>query len=148
MFRDKNPGFSFQILGTDISQQMVELCKNGVYRGRSVESFKKTMPGAFDRYMEQNGEECQVISEIRGRLKFRTHNLFQRLSGSEKFDLILLRNVLIYFTPTDQEIVVGKLVPALANDGTLIIGESESLANIKSDFCHLEPLIYQKKNVA
>lgn len=124
-FRDQNSAFTYQIQGTDISGEMVDLCRKGEYSGRSLELFQRTQPELFQRYMVQaSNATFQVHPEIKKRLKFQTHNLFHSFSSSEKFDLILLRNVLIYFKTDDQEKVLSLLASKLSADGILVIGES------------------------
>lgn len=144
-FKDKNSDFVFQILGTDISKEMVTLCQKGIYGGRSIESFKNSRPEWFSKYMTKSEEGLyQVNPEIKARIRFQQHNLFKPLLSQDRFDLVLLRNVLIYFTATDQEKVLHTLFPRLADQGLLIIGESESLSHIQNSFKHVEPLIYTK----
>ncbi len=143
--KDKNPKFSYEILGTDISQEMVRTCQTGVYKGRSIGSFKTTRPEWFHKYMKSQGsDEFQVTPEIKSRLKFQQHNLFKPLVSTQKFDLVLLRNVLIYFTDVDQEKVLKLIEPRLSDTGILIIGESESLTNIQTGYSNIQPLIYKK----
>ncbi len=91
-------------------------------------------------------ESFEVLPEIKSRLKFQNHNLFKNFDRREKFDLVLIRNVLIYFTASDQEKVVSLINPKIAEDGTLIIGESESLTHINTNFKAIEPLVYQQKS--
>lgn len=144
-FRDKNPKFSYQILGTDISREMVEICKAGLYKGRSIERFKTWKPDLFMKYMKPaNEDNFQVLPEIRARLKFQEHNLFRPLPFMGSFDLVLVRNVLIYFTGKDQEKVLKLIEPKLKDTGTLIIGESESLTHIHTGYLPEQPLIYHK----
>lgn len=141
-FKETHPAFTYQIVGTDISTKMVARATEGKYSGRSIESFR-THP-RFSKFMKESGEHYQAISEIRSRLEFRHHNLFQKLSA-QPFDLILLRNVLIYFKGPDQEKVIANLSPLLSPDGLFIIGESESLTHIQTDFESVAPLIYRPK---
>lgn len=145
-FKEKNPSFLYQITGTDISSEMVELCRRGHYSGRSIESFRKARPDLFEKHLRLVGQEAyEVKPEIKSRIKFHQHNLFKPLSRPEKFDLVLIRNVLIYFKGPDQEKVISLIEPLLAEDGVLIIGESESLTYIKSNFKSTEPLIYRHR---
>lgn len=148
-FKEKNPTFLYQITGTDISKEMVGLCQQGHYSGRSIESLKKTRPELFDKYMTKAiGESFQVIPEIKSRLKFQQHNLFQTFQHHERFDLVLIRNVLIYFKAPDQEKVISQIGPKMAEDGVMIIGESESLTHINTSFKSIEPLIYKQNPAA
>jgi len=50
-FKEKNPSFLYQIIGTDISNEMVELCNRGEYSGKSIHAFQKTKPELFEDYM-------------------------------------------------------------------------------------------------
>ncbi len=144
-FKLKNPGFDYQILGTDISQDMISLCESACYSGRSIEAFRNQRNSYFVKYLNLRKDETyEVVSELRSRVKFKCHNLFQPLKSSPKFDLILLRNVLIYFKQADQEKVLNNAFPLLEDDGFLIIGESESLTHICSPFEMVKPLIYRK----
>lgn len=145
-FKDKNPTFSFQIFGSDISQEMVDLCEAGTYSGRSIEAIKTAKPELFSRYMESVDDSgaFRVRSEIKNKIRFKKHNLFMPLAARSQFDLILLRNVLIYFKPEDQEKVTALIEPKMKEDGCLIIGESESLTHIKTDLLSEQPLIYRK----
>lgn len=143
-FKENNPSFLYQITGTDISKEMVGLCQQGQYSGRSIEAFRKTRPELFEKYMTQaTGDSFEVIPEIKSRLRFQQHNLFQSLLQKEKFNLVLIRNVLIYFKGQDQEKVISLIGPKMADDGVMIIGESESLTHINTNFKSIEPLVYK-----
>ncbi|MBS1963053.1 MAG: protein-glutamate O-methyltransferase CheR [Bdellovibrionales bacterium] len=142
-FRLRTPGFSFEVHGTDISEEQVGLCREGRYTGRSIEAFQSNRPDLFRKYMRPEGEAFTLVPSVRERLRFQTHNLFERVRDPKPFDLVLLRNVLIYFVPTDQAKVLEQVHRALVPGGTLIIGESESLGSLKTDFDPLVPLIYR-----
>lgn len=144
-YKEKNPGFDYHVLGTDISREMIECCRKGLYQGRSIESFCAKKPELFKKYMAGNTSGFfSVIPEIKNRIRFSEHNLFKRLNSPMDFDLILLRNVLIYFSQTDQEAALKLIHSKLADRGNLIIGESESLTYLKTGFRQIEPLIYRK----
>jgi len=150
-FKEKNPSFQYQILATDISQEMVALASAGLYSGRSIESFREQRAALFQKYMkpsEPGGAQFHLSSAIRSRIQFRTHNLFQSLYPKEIFQLVLLRNVLIYFTREDQEKVLANLSGQLAPQARLIIGESESLAYMQCAFSFVMPLVYGLQTVS
>jgi chemotaxis protein methyltransferase CheR len=147
-FKDKNSSFDYEISGSDISRRVVNICKEGHYQGRSIETFRNTMPQVFARYMINNTDEkFSVLPDIKKRISFFEHNLFTKLKNKTIFDLILVRNVFIYFSPTDQRIVLDLILPHLADDGILIIGESESLSGIDAGVEKIENLIYKKSFV-
>lgn len=143
-FRTHHLHFTYQIIGTDISEEMISLCKNGRYSGRSLELFKKQKPELFYKYMTQTKEgDYEASMVLRNHLRFQQHNLFEAFKVTVKFDLVLLRNVLIYFSRPDQEEVLNILRPALKDEALLIIGESETLSHIATPFKIIEPLIYR-----
>lgn len=143
-FKQSHPAFKFSILGTDISGEMVDLCRKGVYRGRSVESYKIGKPDLFSMYLQRHGDAYSVASSLRSHVRFERHNLFEPLKSSDKFDLILVRNVFIYFKAEDQEKILGLMHPKLEDQGLIMIGESETLNNLKCSFQKVENLIYRK----
>jgi chemotaxis protein methyltransferase CheR len=143
-FSDSHPGFDYRIHGTDIDTFVLEKAKLGVYRGRSIERFRQAMPNWFNRYMIGNDADgYEVLPNIKSRIQFNQFNLFSAPPSGPKFDLVLLRNVLIYFTKTDQENVLSTAYGRMAPGAALIIGESESLNSLNTGFEFIAPTIYQ-----
>jgi chemotaxis protein methyltransferase CheR len=117
-FKEVTAGFEYKITGTDISGEMINRCKKGDYSGRALEYFQKNKTECFKKYMKSaEGESFRALSEIRNHLHFEQHNLFYPSRLASKFDLILVRNVLIYFCPSDQETVLSLLAPKLKDAG-------------------------------
>ena len=143
-FQDANPGFRYQVIGTDISKQMVSLCESGQYSGGSIRSFQESNAQWFSKYMIASGSDCfKAAPKIQRQMRFAQHNLFLPLKKAANFDLVLLRNVLIYFDSHDQEAVLSNIYPRLKKSGLLVIGESESLSNIKCRFEKESTYIYK-----
>jgi chemotaxis protein methyltransferase CheR len=140
----KNPGFNYQIFGTDISSEVLATAENAEYTGRSIESFKTSNRPLFDKYMKPSKDTYRVSSEIRSKIKFGIHNLFHPPADRKNYDIIFLRNVLIYFEPKDQEKVLTNISKGLVADGILVIGESESLNSLNTSFKYKLPLVYEK----
>jgi chemotaxis protein methyltransferase CheR len=143
-YQDRKTSFSYRILGTDISSEMVELCRLGRYSGRSIEAFRKAHPELFQKHLVPSEGGHELASRIRSRMQFKVHNLFQKPVGNGEYHLVLLRNVLIYFTPEDQEKVLKHIHASLVPGGVLVIGESESLGNLNTPFERVAPLIYRR----
>lgn len=144
-FKEQHPDFLYKIIGTDISNEMVHLCQAGAYGEKSLQTFKTLKPECFVKFMRKlPDEKYETVSEIKSRIRFQQHNLFKTFITKDSFDLILIRNVLIYFSPGDQEKVLNLVETNLAPTGLLMIGESESLTHIKTGFQYVEPLIYKK----
>ncbi len=143
-FKLKNPGFTYQILGSDISTEVLVIADRAEYLGRSIEAFKTSNRILFDRYMQPSGDMFKVHYEVKAKIRFEIHNLFTLPKERNHFDIVFLRNVLIYFEPADIEKVLANLSKAIANQGILIIGESESLNSLKTNFKYKQPLVYEK----
>lgn len=142
-FRNKNPGFSYQIYGTDISSDVVAVAEKAEYAGRSIELFKTTNRPLFDKYMQPHGEGFKVHPDVKLKIRFGLHNLFSIPRERNFYDIVFLRNVLIYFEPPDIEKVLSNISKGLVFSGTLIIGESESLSSLKTPFKYKQALVYE-----
>lgn len=144
-FRAKTPGFDYKIFGTDVSSQVVATAEEGIYPIRAVQRFKQEVPDLFEKHMTGDDTKgYQVTPDIRRRIRFKHHNLFRALSPPQKFDIILIRNVLIYFTHEDQENALRNAERCMHPGATLIIGESETLSPLKTNFVATAPLVYRQ----
>jgi len=143
-FRQKHPSFDYQITGTDISPRVVDIANTGLYSGRSIQRFKEAEPEMFNAHMVGDEEKgFGVKPSIKSKIRFSTHNIFKPYRHTSKFDIVLLRNVLIYFTKADQEKALLNVDRSLQSDGVLVIGESETLSPLKTSFSSVAPLIYR-----
>ena len=144
-FRARNQSFSYQLLGTDISTNVLAIAEKGEYQGRSIDAFLSSNKQTFGKYLTPVGDAFRVADHVRGKIRFSTHNLFQQFPQANSFNIVFLRNVLIYFEPEDQEKVLQNVSRALLDNGTLVIGESESLSRLKTPFQFKSPLIYENR---
>jgi chemotaxis protein methyltransferase CheR len=120
-------GWNIQIDGTDISCDVVERARAGRYHRIEV---NRGLPARYlVKYFEQDGEDWVARNEIRAMCNFRQANLCApRLPFSrrnDQFDLILLRNVMLYFSPETRAAVLNGLHGLIAPDGILLLGSSE-----------------------
>ncbi len=146
-FKSANAGFDYAILGSDVSSQVIETSRDGRYVGRTVERFRQARPELFSRYMTGDDDiGYHVSAEIRRAIKFKTHNLFRPLAHPAKFDIVFLRNVLIYFTKEDQEAVLSNIHRQMTHEGVLIIGESETLSRLSTNFRPVAPMTYRSQS--
>ncbi|MFK7854743.1 MAG: protein-glutamate O-methyltransferase CheR [Granulosicoccus sp.] len=143
-FKELNRDFDYSILGTDIAPRVVDVANKGIYKGRAVKRFREATPELFSKYMVGDDDAgFSVTLEIKKKIRFEIFNLFDDGRRQPKHDLILLRNVLIYFSKEDQKRVMKKIHSRLKTNGIAIIGESETLNNLNTDFEPLEPTIYR-----
>jgi chemotaxis protein methyltransferase CheR len=141
-FRLQHPGFRYRILGTDIARRVLEVGRAGKYQGRNIDGLRKIRPALLDKNFLQVGDHFSVIPALRAGITFREHHLHKRLADPTRFDLVLLRNVLIYFDEPGQEGVLENVRQSMVPGGVLLVGESESLGRIRTGFRYLQPLIY------
>lgn len=140
-FKLKNPGFNFHVMGSDISSDVLAEAQGGEYFEKSIEFIRRSQPALFEKYFIAKGEKTYaVIPELKKKVQFGPHNLFK--VRKELFDIVFLRNVLIYFTSEDQEIVLKNVAKSLKDKGTLIIGESESLNRLDTPYEFKAACIY------
>lgn len=133
----KKPGTlsgSVQIVGTDISQTMLNQCKEGVYdslalaRGLSPERKRQFFEPLGD------GSRMKVSDRVKKLVTFRHFNLLDSYSALGKFDIIFCRNVLIYFSPEIKSKILNQFASSLNPGGYLMLGASESLSGLTDRF--------------
>jgi chemotaxis protein methyltransferase CheR len=116
-------GWDVKIIATDISRQVVDYAARGRYRRLEV---NRGLPARLlVKYLERDGEEWEVIPKLRSMCEFRCANLCEPLPLMPRFDLVLLRNVLLYFPQTDRTRVLADVHRQLAPGGYLILGNAE-----------------------
>lgn len=147
--RKSEPGFNYSVLGTDVSARVLERAETGSYDEAAFAQFRKDAPDLFAEHMKcDDAGRVQISPDIRSRIKFKRHNLQERLGGAGPFDVVFLRNVLIYFTNEDQENILRHVHALMPNDGVLYIGESETLSRLNTDFEIVAPMIYRPVSTA
>ena len=136
-----------EIIGTDISQQMLQLCRAAEYDQLSIsrglpEQFKLTFFEPAD-----NGN-LRLKSQVKALAKFRSINLLDSYSSLGKFDIIFCRNVLIYFSHEVKKQILQKVAACLQDDGILFLGASESISGLTDRFnmVRCNPGLYYIKN--
>jgi chemotaxis protein methyltransferase CheR len=146
-FQTREPAFRYQILGTDISRQMLVTARAGQYGGRSVDKIRESHPQLFAKYMMATAGGACVCESLKKQVTFAEHNLLAALPGTEPFDLVFLRNVLIYFDAEQQERILAKARHSMTPEARLILGESESLSRLNTAYQFEMPLIYSHSGV-
>lgn len=145
LLRDSS-GYNFNLLGTDISDSALAQASYGKYNRFEIErGLDKKL---LQKYFTLFGDSWKVRDELRAMVNFRKLNLMTPFTALGKFDIILCRNVAIYFTLEDRKKLFNKLEASLADDGYLIIGSTESLTGVCPKFVpkrHLRSIFYQKK---
>jgi chemotaxis protein methyltransferase CheR len=139
-------GVSYDILATDIDTKVLGLARNGVYPKERLGQVPETYHhSGFCFGRDEISDWVKVRKEIKAPVKFQQLNLTTGPFGlKQDFDLVLCRNVLIYFSPQTISKVAESLHQCASKDGVLLIAHSESLQNINASWKYVRPSIYQK----
>ena len=135
------PLSDIEIQATDIDLQVMEKAKKGLYMEKSIVAVPEEMK---KKYFKQVNLSVQVDDEIKKRVKFRQHNLL-RDSYIKDCDMIVCRNVLIYFTDEAKDEIFQKFYDCLKPGGILFIGSTEQIMNYKDiGFLRRGSFFYEK----
>ncbi|HEB33341.1 MAG TPA: protein-glutamate O-methyltransferase CheR [Spirochaetes bacterium] len=121
------------ILATDISEKILEKAEKGIYTENELQ---KGLPHNMkEKYFRKNDTCWLVDDKLRNIIKFQILNLAKPFSCKlDNFDIILCRNVIIYFSAEFKRKIIDQISDLLNPGGVLILGASENLYNISSDF--------------
>lgn len=142
--------WNIQIVGTDISNAILEKAAQAIYNKNSLRSLPPDkLPKFFTEIEDGN---FKIKENIKKMVEFKNLNLIDRMGMriNRDFDVIFCRNVLIYFDVESKKQVISSLYNSLANNGHLFIGHSESLHGISTAFklVHLKnAMVYKKDKV-
>jgi chemotaxis protein methyltransferase CheR len=142
---EKIASFDVKILATDISTKVLAKAARGVYPGKQLSKIPEhQLRKYFQRgYGRQEGY-FRVKQPLTEMFEFSRHNLMDPFEFKGTFNLILCRNVMIYFNNKTRQSLIDKLYDCLENGGYLLIGHAESLTGIKHRFRYIQPSVYKK----
>lgn len=135
----------WSVTGTDISSRVVEIATEGAYpleRSKNIPT--RYLHEHCRKGIDDNAGTFRISKEIRQKVKFMLANLQQSQQALGAFDLIFLRNVMIYFDGPSKQRVLNHVIDRLKPEGILFIGHAESLNGITDEVKSLQPAIYQK----
>ena len=125
--------WKIDIVGTDVSRQAVDRAREGLYSQFEVQRGLPVMQ-MMRWFEEAGGHQWQISPELRKMVRFQVHSLLEPPPQPRRFDIILCRNVLLYFAPDTQKAVFRRLVEASAPDACLMLGAGETVIGHTSDF--------------
>jgi chemotaxis protein methyltransferase CheR len=137
-------GYDIRILGTDISDKVMSAASYAKYS--KIELERGLTQDQINKYFVQDGSMWRVRDDIRAMATYKTMNLIDPFIFPYKFDIVLCRNVAIYFSIDDRKSLFGKIANVLSPNGYLIIGSTESLTGICPQFeskRYLRSVFYQ-----
>jgi chemotaxis protein methyltransferase CheR len=125
-------GWKIEIVGTDLSTEILGRAKEGMYSQFEVQrGLPITM---LVKYFAQIGDRWQINAKIRGMVQFREFNLLQDPTPLGRFDVVFCRNVLIYFDQTTKTRVLNNVAKMMPEDGFLFLGGAETVLGITDRF--------------
>lgn len=139
-------GLDYEILASDVDLNSLRLAKEGCFFWDKVKTLPKII---LEKFFDGNGQNYCVRNSIKSKIQWQQINLIDLKSVNfpHKFDIIFLRNVLIYFNPDNIIKVLNDLAPWLEDHGILVTGISENINDyLKRGWKSVGPSIYQKNN--
>jgi chemotaxis protein methyltransferase CheR len=129
----KLQGWTVEIIGTDLSREMINRANAGIYSQFEVQrGLPVTM---LVKYFQQlGGDKWQIKENIRKMVQFREGNLLGSLAGLGTFNIVFCRNVLIYFDMPTKTKVLEAISNIMTPDGTLLLGGAETVLGISEKF--------------
>ena len=128
----KVAGWRIEILGTDLSTEVLEKAKTGIYSQFEVQ---RGLPiQLLVKYFSQVGETWQVSPELRAMVQYKPLNLLHSFSHLGTFDVVFCRNVLIYFDQQTKVEVLDRMARSLQPDGFLLLGAAETVVGLTDTF--------------
>jgi chemotaxis protein methyltransferase CheR len=125
-------GWRVEIIATDLSQEVLEKSKAGIYSQFEVQ---RGLPiQLLLKYFKQTGETWQINPEMRAMIQHRQLNLLHDFSQLGTFDVIFCRNVLIYFDQDNKINIFDRLARQIEPDGFLVLGAAETVVGLTDAF--------------
>lgn len=135
------PLCDIRVLATDLDKQVIARAKEGVYTEKSIAFVPADLKR---RYFKQIGSVYHISDEIKACVEFREHNLLKDVYPRD-CNLIVCRNVLIYFTEEAKNMVYRRFFNSLVSGGLFFSGSSEQIINYKEiGFIRKNAVYYQK----
>jgi chemotaxis protein methyltransferase CheR len=122
------PGKRFEIIGTDLSQEVIEKAKAGVYSQFEVQ---RGLPvQMLIKHFTQQGDQWRISERMKSMVKFQTFNLLDDPSRFGMFEVIFCRNVMIYFDMATKAKVIASLSKRLTAGGVVLLGAAETALGV------------------
>ncbi|OEH85916.1 chemotaxis protein CheR [Desulfuribacillus stibiiarsenatis] len=135
------PQSQVQVIATDIDETAISKAKEGIYVKRSLQ---EVPPHIVKKYFSETAKGYAISDDIKKLVTFKKHNLLADKFDTN-YDLIVCRNVMIYFTDEAKHELYMKFSGALKNEGVLFVGSTEQIFNPQTyNFKALDTFFYEK----
>jgi chemotaxis protein methyltransferase CheR len=137
-------GWRIEIIGTDISREILEKAKKGHYSQFEVQ---RGLPmQLLVKYFKKKDDQWEIDPAIKSMVQYKEFNLLDAMTSMGTFDVVFCRNVLIYFDQETKGEVLGRMVKQMADDSVLYLGGAETVLGISDAFKPVKGLrgVYSK----
>lgn len=142
ILKDMGAGTRHKILATDLDVEILATAKRGIYNTNELKELSKQRLAEY--FTKQPDGKFAVKDDIKRRITFKRHNLLKD-SFDKNFDLILCRNVVIYFTEEAKDQLYTNFLASLKPGGILFVGATEAILNYrKLGYVSYKPFFYQR----
>jgi chemotaxis protein methyltransferase CheR len=131
-------GWTIGLLASDLSREVLARAREGRYN--QVEVNRGLPATLLVKYFEQHGTDWRLRPTIRNAVDFREINLARPWPSLPRMDLVLIRNVMIYFDVETKKSILGRVARLLQPDGYLLLGGAETTINLDDSYQRVEPL--------
>jgi chemotaxis protein methyltransferase CheR len=130
-----------KIYATDIDNQILAQAKNGIYSDKSIKGVPADL---LEKYFEKVGTSYKIKDEIKSRVEFKQANLLDN-NYPKGCNMIVCRNVLIYFTEEAKDNIFRRFHDSLVPNGVLFIGSTEQIVNYRDlDYSRKNSFFYER----
>lgn len=145
-YAERNKGFHFQLLATDISTQVLAHAQRAIYKSELLKPVPADLRRKYVMRSKDRSSPLQrIVPELRQIVEFRRLNLMNRDFGiDEPMDVIFCRNVIIYFDPPTRASLLNRFTRQLRPGGYLFLGHSETLNGLDVPLTSVGPTVYRK----
>jgi chemotaxis protein methyltransferase CheR len=138
-FKSQLAGWRIDIIGTDISREILTKARAGLYSQFEVQ---RGLPiGLLVKYFQKKEDQWQISADIRSKVQYKEFNLLEDFRPLGQFDVVYCRNVLIYFDQPTKSDVLARISALMPDDGFLFLGGAETVLGISDKF---KPLARQR----
>lgn len=146
----RNQGYTdyqISVIGSDISKRALNIAEKGIYPYNGVEKKFTNIDQVYNYFQKGIGKNegmIRIKPSLKKEIEFKYINLNNDIHFNEQFDIVFLRNVLIYFSKEKQGEILNKICKTIKVGGYLFLGYSESTIDFKLPITYIQPSIYKR----
>ncbi|MFO7817140.1 MAG: CheR family methyltransferase [Desulfovibrionales bacterium] len=145
MLNEHPAAFDFHVLGTDISEDSLEIARRAIYDAAKIKNVPlPIIKNNFLRSRQKEKDLVRVAPEVRNMVAFRQINYARDFTLREQMDIVVCRNTLFYFHPSVQEVLLRKFCEFINPGGFFISGNNEDFSRMRVPLLEIDENIYRR----